>query len=432
MKIKITGANLSGSVKAIASKSHAHRLLICAALAGETTEIICEERSADIDATCDCLHALCAQVKETVSGFFVTPREISHGTTLRCRESGSTFRFLLPVTCALGAGSCFSLEGRLPMRPMEPLYSALEAHGIVISGKNTPLVSCRGHLSGGKYIIPGNVSSQFISGLLFALALIAGDSEIEITGRPESKGYIDITLSAVRTFGIEALSTGNLIQIPGNQRYLSPQKVSVEGDWSNAAFWLCAGAVNGSGITVTNLKSDSPQGDRAICEILTRFGADIQLKADNVTVKGDTLRGITIDVKDVPDLVPALAVVASVAPGQTKIINAGRLKLKESNRLETVGAALKALGAKVFEMPDGLIITGQNKLGGGTVNSYGDHRIAMMAAVATAACEGPVIIEGAQTVNKSYPKFFDDFTALGGALERERMCSNGVKLWEKY
>lgn len=421
MNIKITGANLIGSVKAIPSKSHAHRLLICAALADQATEIICEESSADIDATCDCLHALCAQVQKTASGFCVTPRHISKGTILHCRESGSTFRFLLPVACALGAESCFSLKGRLPMRPMEPLYTALEARGIMLSGKNTPLVSCSGKLSGGRYTIPGNVSSQFISGLLFALALVAEDSEIEIIGKPESRGYIDITLSAIRMFGIEVPFTGNSIRIRGSQRYLSPKKVSVEGDWSNAAFWLCAGSVKGSGITVTNLKPDSLQGDKAICEILRRFGADVQLRADSVAVRGGNLRGITIDVKDIPDLVPALAVVASVALGKTKIINAGRLKLKESNRLETVAVTLKALGAEVSEMPDGLLISGQNKLTGGSIKSYGDHRIAMMAAIASAACDSPVIIEDAHSVNKSYPRFFDDFKALGGLIEKERI-----------
>lgn len=418
MKVKITGANLTGSIKAIASKSHAHRLLICAALADQPTEIICEESSADIDATCDCLRALCAQVKHSNSGFCVTPREISYGTILRCRESGSTFRFLLPVACALGAGSSFSLEGRLPMRPMEPLYTALEAHGILISGRNTPLVSCSGRLSGGKYTMPGNVSSQFISGLLLALALVAGDSEIEIAGEPESKGYIDITLSTIRQFGIEAQWAGNKIRIRGSRRYLSPKKVSVEGDWSNAAFWLCAGAVNGAGITCTNLKADSLQGDKAICEILRSFGADVQLSADRVTVSGGTLRGITIDAKDIPDLVPAIAVVASVARGQTRIINAGRLKLKESNRLETVKAAMKALGAEISEIPGGLIIKGKNKLRGGVVKSHGDHRIAMMAAIGSVVCDGPVIIEDAQAVNKSYPRFFYDFTALGGVLEK--------------
>lgn len=419
MIIKINEADIGGVVKSIASKSHAHRILICAALANKQSQIICTESSEDIAATAACLNALCARVSREDSGYIISPREISIEGVLPCKESGSTYRFLLPVACALGADSSFSLEGRLPNRPMGPLYDALQSHGIEISGKKTAMVSSKGRLQGGKYIVPGNVSSQFISGLLFALPLLDIDSEIEISGGIESKGYIDITLAAIESFGIKTHIAENHISIPGNQQYVTPGKIEVEGDWSNAAFWLAAAAINRSSLTCSGLKADSLQGDKAICDILERFGADVQWDASGVKVSGNDLNGITIDATNIPDLVPALAAVGAVANGQTRIINAARLKLKESNRLETIVKTLTQLGADIEETADGLFINGKKRLRGGKVNSCGDHRIAMMAAIASTVCDGSVIIEDAEAVNKSYPTFFDDFAALGGVWQRE-------------
>jgi len=417
MIVKITQAKLKGEIKAIASKSYAHRLLIGAALADWPTQILCRESSADIDATCDCLKALCAGVERDAGVFRVIPREPSSGSVLRCGESGSTFRFLLPVTCALGADSAFLLSGGLTRRPMAPLYAALEAHGIEISGRESPFISTAGKLKGGRYRLPGDVSSQFISGLLFALPLLSQDSVIEISGKPESKAYIDMTLSALERFGIHALSEPGEIRVPGKQRYRSPQEVSVEGDWSNAAFWLCAAAIGGGPVACANLDADSLQGDKAIVEILGRFGAKVEWGRETATVCGDSLHGIEIDVKNIPDLVPALAAVAAFAQGQTRFVNAGRLRLKESDRLESVACTLNALGGDVIQSKDGLLIKGKKELRGGSVHSCGDHRIAMMAAIAAVGCDGPVMIEDAQAVEKSYPGFFDDYMKLGGIVE---------------
>ena len=428
MIVTINKANLAGQIKAIPAKSAAHRFLICAGLADQPTEIICDGGSADIDATCSCLSALGVEVQKRLSGFLVTPHALSHEQILPCRESGSTFRFFLPVACALGAESSFILAGRLPNRPMEPLYAALEAHGIEIMGQNTAKVSINGKLRGGKYLIPGNVSSQFISGLLLALPLLGQDSEIEIRGGCESKGYVDLTLSIIKKFGIRTSLNENTISIPGNQKYLSPGTIEIEGDWSNTAFWLCAAAISGTvmrstqsagALTCTGLKGDSCQGDKAIGDILSRFGARVEWGKDRITVLGCTLRGITLDAKDIPDLVPSLAAVAALAKGQTNIINAGRLRLKESDRLETIALTLNKLGAQVEETADGLVITGKKSLLGGKIKAYGDHRIVMMAAIAAAGCDNPVIIEDAEAVAKSYPNFFADFIKLGGVIEGE-------------
>lgn len=419
MIVKIIKAGLTGIIKAIPAKSVAHRLLIGAALADQVTKINCRESSADIDATVDCLNALCARVERLNGQFRVTPRKPSPGSLLRCGESGTTFRFLLPVACALGTDSDFILSGRLPGRPMAPLYNALEAHAIEISGKGTPFISATGRLNGGEYGLPGNVSSQFISGLMFALPLLAEDSAIKVTGELESKGYIELTVATLAQFGIIILKEGASFRIPGNQSYLSPGKVTVEGDWSNAAFWLAAAAIGGGPVTCTGLNAASLQYDKAVIEILGRFGAQVEQGKEAVTVRGGTLMGITLDVKDIPDLVPVVAAVAALSRGQTRLIHAERLRFKESDRLESIARTLNALGGEVVPAKDGLTINGKAKLHGGKVNACGDHRIAMLAAIAACGCDDPVVIEDGQVVNKSYPNFFNDFRKLGGVVERE-------------
>lgn len=425
MKVSIIKANIGGEIKAIASKSHAHRLLICASFCNERTDIICKESSDDIEATKDCLNSLCAEILKTEFGFKVSRAnyKISGENILRCGESGSTYRFLLPVACALGSNSTFLLEGRLPLRPMEPLYNELENHGIKIAGKGTEKVTCSGRLTGGDFVMPGNISSQFISGLIFALPLLSRDSRIKITSGTESKSYIDITLDAVKQFGIKTEVNDNIIYIPGNQEYISPGSVTVEGDWSNAAFWLCAAAAGNKTITCSGLNKNTLQGDKAICEILSRFGASVTFIEDKVTVSSKKLNGITIDAREIPDLIPAIAVVAAVASGNTTITNAERLMLKESNRLNTIAFTMNKLGADINETLDGLTIKGKPKLSGGTADSCGDHRIAMMASIAASVCEYPVTVEDAQAVSKSYPGFFKDYEKLGAVIYKEQKKS---------
>ena len=417
MTVTVQGENIGGKIRVPESKSHAHRLLICAALSGKKTEILCKNSSSDIDATCRCLKGLGVISERTENGFILNgggERE----KILPCGESGSTYRFILPIACALGHECGFFLEGKLPVRPMEPLMENLEAHGIKIAGKGEETVHISGKLTGGKFKIPGDVSSQFISGLIFALPILNEDSEIEITGTLQSESYVKMTLDAVRQFGIEVTKNENGFFIKGGQKYTSPEKVTVEGDWSNAAFWLCAGAIGENPVTCSNLNVNSTQGDKKVLEILSSFGADVREQDGDITVSKGELKGIVIDAMDIPDLVPILSVVASVAKGETRVINAQRLRLKESDRIFTVCETIRNLGGNIEETKDGLIIQG-GKLKGGAISSFNDHRIAMSGAIASIVTEGAVKIEGSQAVNKSYPEFWNDFMKLGGNITKE-------------
>jgi 3-phosphoshikimate 1-carboxyvinyltransferase len=421
--VKVSPRELNGAVRAIPSKSQAHRALICAALADKPTSIACEGSSDDITATADCLSALGAKIERESGVYVVHP--LKRGTNdiaaLSCGESGSTFRFMLPIVGALGRKVSFILKGRLPERPLSPLYEELVRHGAELSPQGTvPFCASEG-IAPGHYSLDAGVSSQFISGLLFALPLLDGDSELQLTGQAESFPYIELTLAMLEIFGIKTEFKGNGFFIPGGQTYRSPGKVMVEGDWSNAAFWLSAGAIGKGRITCTGLNFNSRQGDRAILDILAKFGARIEIKESDsaVTVSGGKLRGIEIDARDIPDLVPVLSVVAAVAGGTTVIRNAGRLRTKESDRLAAVSDILRALGADADETTDGLIIHGGKAFKGGKVSSRGDHRIAMSAAIAATICAEPVVIQGAQAVNKSYPGFFDDLRLLGSLVDAE-------------
>jgi 3-phosphoshikimate 1-carboxyvinyltransferase len=443
MKIKITKPLTGGCIKAIASKSAAHRLLICAALSDVKTRLVCSETSEDIDATARCLTAMGARIDYRDGAFDALPIRppVTGRRVLHCGESGSTLRFMLPIAAALGVDAEFHMGGRLPSRPLSPLYEELVSHGCILSAQGKSPLTLGGRLSGGDYAIAGNISSQYISGLLFALPLLDTDSVLTVTGDIESQPYIDMTLSALRQFGISIQRDGSRYAIKGRQAYRSVGTSEVEGDWSNAAFWLCAGALlNGAarripqcgsaagtdrcdmntvpgGVAVTNLNTDSLQGDKAVLTFLERFGARVERGGGGVAVSPGRLRGLDIDAGDTPDLVPVLAAVAAGAEGTTTIYNAGRLRIKESDRLRAVTETLCALGADVTETPDGLVINGKPRLQGGTVHSFGDHRIVMSAAIASTLCQSPVVIEGAEAVNKSYPGFFADFAALGGCYE---------------
>ena len=442
MNIRITKPIQGGSVQAIASKSQAHRLLICAAVcaAGAVREtfIACGSRSQDIDATARCLESLGAIVRRTPAGYYVTPisrKKNAGGSVLDCGESGSTLRFLLPVCGALGRTASFIMGGRLPARPLSALYDEMASHGCTLTEPGNSPLNCEGQLTSGTYTLPGNVSSQFISGLLFALPLLPAEcnspseirfpteSVIRVTGVLESRPYVDMTLDALRLFGllISEDDTQRCFRVPGGQTGSSPETVPVEGDWSNAAFWLSAGAIGSGEITCTGLNPESRQGDRAIIELLIRFGAKVTVHNDPrrsvCTAASGKLHGIDIDAENIPDLVPVLAAVASVAEGKTTIRNAGRLRIKESDRLRTITDSLSSLGADITETENGLIIIGKKTLKGGETDSYGDHRIAMTAAVLSSVCSSGVTIKNAEAVNKSYPGFFEDFSALGGKSE---------------
>ena len=402
----------AGVIQIPASKSQAHRMLICAALSREPSRLILDGFSADIEATMQCLEALGARCEETANGLSVTPVGVCPAQArLDVGESGSTLRFLLPVLGALGVQAEIRMHGRLPERPLSPLWEVLEAHGMRLQQDGT-ILHTDGQLIAGDYSLPGNVSSQFISGLLFALPLLGGNSTLTVTGALQSARYVSMTEQALAEAGILTKKDGPVWQIGGGQRYASPAVQTVEGDWSNAAFFLCMGALSATGVTVTGLNSTSLQADRAVTEILVRFGAELTVSEDAVTVRRGVLHGITLDAGPIPDLVPVVSCLAALCDGETRVENAARLRLKESDRLQTTAALLSALGSSVRELPDGLIISGRGRLSGGTADACGDHRIAMSAAMAACGCEGPVTVSGSECVAKSYPAFWEDFASL--------------------
>lgn len=395
MDITITPSRLSGTVKAIASKSQAHRLLICAAFADSPTELLCSQTNRDIEATADCLNALGAKILRTDWGYQVTPLgQIPQKAQLSCRDSGSTLRFLLPVAGALGVDTTFFLEGRLPQRPLSPLWEEMERMGCQLSRPTLETIRCQGRLRAGDYVIDGGVSSQFITGLLLAATRMPGVSQLHLTGKVESQPYIAMTKEAMAMFGCDSQD----YRITGGAFLHSPGRVQVEGDWSNAAFFLAAQAF-GNDVAVENLNYNSAQGDRAVQQLLP-------------TLKEHTI----IDASDVPDLVPILAVVAACNQG-AKFTGIRRLRLKESNRVASVIAMLTALGGKAEASEEALTVHGAG-LTGGIVDSCNDHRIAMSAAIAATVCKQPVTILGAQCVEKSYPHFFEEYRRLGGNYEQ--------------
>lgn len=404
-----------GTLRAFPSKSEAHRALICAALANAPTTVLCPDTNDDIDATAECLCALGAQIERTAQGFCVTPipKPAAHAE-LDARESGSTLRFLLPVIAASGTHARIARRGRLPARPLSPLRELLEQNGVHLADLADGSLEISGKLCGNDFSIAANISSQFISGLLFALPLLDLDvpATVRLIGQIESRPYLDMTLAALGAFGIDVAERDGMLTLPAHSRYTSPDTLTVGGDWSGAAAFACMGAVGKHPLTITGLDPHSTQGDRAVLSVLSRMGADVRIGADSVTVSPAPLHGVHIDAAHVPDLVPVLAATAALADGTTRITGAGRLRIKESDRLATTTAVLTALGADVTETEDGLIIVGKPTLSGGTVDAYGDHRIAMTAAVASLGCTSPVTINGAQAVAKSYPTFWEQLDTL--------------------
>ena len=395
MDICITPKKLYGNINAIPSKSQAHRMLICAAFSDQPTTLICPETNRDIEATANCLTALGAGITWLSNGYRVKPiEEVPFRASLPCQDSGSTLRFLLPIAGALGVDTVFQMTGRLPQRPLTPLWEEMERMGCTLTRPTADTIRCTGRLRSGEYAINGTVSSQFITGLLFALSLLPGQSRLQVLGKLESAPYVSMTLAAMERFGISC----NDYCFPGNGRFHSPGTVTVEGDWSNAAFFLAAQAL-GSPIQVGNLNPDSPQGDRVCARLLPALKDKL-----------------TISAADIPDLVPILAVTAAANQGAV-FTDIGRLRLKESDRVASVMDMLRALGGQA-EADDTTLTVYGTGLHGGTVDSHNDHRIAMSAAIAATVCDSPVTILGAQCVEKSYPKFFTDYTSLGGQYEQ--------------
>lgn len=398
MDITIFPGKLTGSVCAIPSKSQAHRLLICAAFADSPTLLQCPDTNRDMDATAECLNALGASITKTARGYAVIPvKTLPAEAALCCHDSGSTLRFLLPVVGALGIKATFYLEGRLPQRPMSPLWEEMERTGCQLSRPTVNTILCHGKLHAGAFTIAGNVSSQFITGLLLACGLMEGSSTITVTGVLESRPYVDMTRNAMEIFGLHCTENSQTFTLSGG-RFRSPVEWTVEGDWSNGAFFLAAQKL-GSPLSVTNLNPDSFQGDRAAAPLLDALTAHQVISA-----------------RDIPDLVPILSVAAAANQGAV-FTDISRLRLKESDRVASVIAMLTALGGKAEADENTLTVYGTG-LTGGTVDAVNDHRIAMSAAIAATVCSESVTILGAQCTEKSYPQFWAEYARLGGNYEQ--------------
>ncbi|MDE7364137.1 MAG: 3-phosphoshikimate 1-carboxyvinyltransferase [Ruminococcus sp.] len=402
MDILIKPSVLKGRVDIPASKSCAHRALICASLAGDS-EISGINFSKDIDATIQAMSALGSMIYKNHDSVDISEKiNPPEKAVIDCNESGSTLRFVIPIAAALGVETEFHGRGRLPQRPIDIYIRELSKHGITFNYNNTMPFTISGRLTSGIYEIEGNISSQFITGLLFALPLVEGDSEIVLTSHLESRPYVDITIDILKRFGIEITETENSFKIKGSQKYM-PHDERVEGDYSQAAFFYVANAL-GSQVEIGNLNPDSVQGDKKIIELI-----------DSV-VKDGQITGYKADCSDIPDLVPILSVLGAYGNETSVIYNAERLRIKESDRLTACAEMLNNLGGDVTVTSDGLEINPVEELHGGTIESFGDHRIVMAGAVAALCCSGDVIIKGAEAVNKSYPDFLNDYTKLGGVV----------------
>ena len=402
MDIRITPSKLKGSLSVPASKSCAHRSIICASLADGASHLSGVTMSKDIEATIGAMTALGAEFE--VNGEDITVKGNGSRPADRCivdcNESGSTLRFIIPIAAAVGKETEFHGRGRLPQRPIDIFTRELGKNGVKFDYHNTMPFTVSGGLKSGRFEIEGDVSSQFITGLLFALPLLDGDSEIILTSHLESRPYVDITIDTLRRFGVTIEETADGFRVKGGQTY-KPHDEKIEGDYSQAAFFCVANAL-GSQVELHNLNENSVQGDKKILEIIH----DI--------CYNNTIGNYNADCSDIPDLVPILAVLGAFGSGRSVIYNAKRLKIKESDRLETTAALINSLGGRVTVTDDGLIIEPTGAMHGGTVDSFGDHRIVMAAAIAATRTDGEVIIRGAEAAEKSYPAFFDDYKMLGG------------------
>lgn len=415
--VTVKPSKLTGTVRVPPSKSDVHRAIICAALSNGISTVSPVAFSEDILATMDCIKALGADIKIDGSKLIIDSTNIfaADKAVMNCRESGSTVRFFIPVAAAGGVNAVFNGKGRLPQRPLGVYTKLLPKHGVECITEGGLPFEIKGRLNSGRFDVPGDISSQFITGLLFALPLLDGDSIIHLTSPLQSKGYIDMTLSVQKKFGIEIRECDGDYIIKGSQNY-KPCEYVTEGDWSQAAFFLAAGAIGGD-VTVEGVKKDSCQGDKEIVSLLKEFGAELVQNDYSVRCTYAPLKAIKIDASQIPDLVPILTVCAAFAKGRTVIYNAQRVRLKESDRLAAISDCLNKCGGKVEQTADGLAIEGAESLNGGTVDGYNDHRIVMSMAIAAIRSVDNIIISDKESIAKSYNEFFEDYSSLGGLSE---------------
>lgn len=415
--VQIKAGNfLKGSVKVPPSKSLSHRAIIAAALSSGTSRIDNIILSKDIEVTSQCMRNFGADLKFDQSTMHVNGMGQSFKMTsqiMDCHESGSTLRFLIPLALLSNQLTTFVGNGQLIYRPLDPYFKILDDQNITYEYDQKLPLTLKGQLKPGQFKLPGDVSSQFITGLLYALPLLDGDSEILITSPLESVGYVDLTIDVLKQFGIDIEHDKHQkYWIKGQQSYEN-RDYRVEGDFSQVAFWLVAGLLNGD-LTCEDMSQTSKQGDQAVLDIIKDMAGTYAFEEDKIHIKKQKLRATLIDGSQCPDIIPVLTVLASVSQGQTKIINAERLRIKECDRLKAISTELNKLGADIEELEDGLIINGVESLKGGHVEGWNDHRIVMSMAVAALVAKGDVFIKGCDAITKSYPHFFEDYKSLGG------------------
>lgn len=422
-EVTIYPSSLAGEVFIPASKSMSHRAVICAGLSEGISTINNVGISQDIEATIDAMRRLGITVEKADSSLRIkgSAEPELKNPRIDCRESGSTLRFIIPIAALTGKPVAFYGEGKLVERSLTPYFNIFEKQGIQYEAEDGKLpLRINGRLSPGEFQLEGNISSQFVSGLMFALPLLEGDSLITVTSELESKPYIDLTMKALKEFSIHIENHDyRAFMIKGNQKYRATD-YTVEGDFSQAAFWLAAGAL-GSDVVCKGLDMGSQQGDKAVMDIIGEMGGRIVVDGGNVRALTADTKGTVIDAAQCPDLVPILAVLGALSEGRTEIVNAQRLRLKESDRLKAISSELGKLGACIMEKQDGLVIDGRKSLCGGRVDSWNDHRIAMALAIAATKCKEPVVISNACCVKKSYPDFWGHYKALGGRIYERNM-----------
>lgn len=411
-RIIVRPNSLSGKIKAIPSKTYGHRMIILSALSQKTSKLIINEYNDDLLATLNCIKELGADYSINGEVLEITPiKKVNSKPLLNAGESGSTLRFLIPVATGLYENTVIDAKGSLKSRPIKPLLEGLSKVGVKFSNTTLPIETF-GKFTGGEIELPGHVSSQFISGILLAASITHKDTKIILTSNLESKAYVDVTIDVLKNYGIDVEKNCNGFFVKSGQILKPQEEVVVEGDWSNAAPFLVAGALHGE-VEITGLNIDSIQGDRVILDILKTFGAEV-LISDTIKVKSKQKHPIKIDVNECPDLLPVLSILACGASGQSVFIGCHRLKLKESDRLTNSMELINLLGGEAFIKDDSLIVNGRGELVGGKVDGYGDHRMAMAGAIASLISKNDIQIDGFTAINKSYPRFFKDFKRFGG------------------
>ena len=422
MNVIFDPSRLSGSVAAPASKSEAHRRMICAGLSADEVSLAGYMESADMAATQRCLTALGAEINRVGDVLTVRGGQAKPGImpVLDCGESGSTLRFFVPLAMTVAGGGVFRMHGRLGSRPMDVYRDLFVPQGaqwrMGAGADGTAELMVYGGLTPGSYELPGNVSSQFVSGLLFALPLLEGESTLTVKPPVESAGYIRMTIKAIEESGIRLEETAPFQwRIPGFQRYYAPSG-RLHGDYSQAAVLLCAAAL-GHDVTVTGLAADTIQGDRAVLDHLTALGAAVEERDESITVRGGSLHGATLDMHDCPDIAPMLALVCQLAEGESRLTGCGRLRLKECDRLASTVDILNALGGDARVEGDDIVIRGIEKLRGGvTIGDNNDHRMVMLASIAASVAAEPVTVQGVEALNKSWPEYLKVYESLGGKM----------------